>query len=93
MRGVHYYGLYQPSRRREHVEKTVEASKYSDQVRPVPPASRQERVRDALNGLELQCLECGGYVILEYIEYAGRRYEKKDKGPPRTQRGQLSLPM
>ena len=93
MRDVHYYGLYQPSRRREHVENTVKASKYCDQVRPIPPASRRERMREALNGLELQCLKCGSYVILEHIEYAGRRYEKKGKGPPGTDRGQLSLSM
>jgi len=91
MRDVHYYGLYQPSRRREHVENTVKASKYCDQVRPIPPASRRERMREALNGLELQCSECGSYVILEHIEYAGRRYEKKGKGPPGTDRRQLSL--
>jgi hypothetical protein len=91
MRDVHYYGLYQPSRRREHVEKTVKASKFSDQVRPVPAKSRRERMREALEGLELRCLECGAYVILEHIEYAGRRYEKKGKGPPGTDRRQLSL--
>jgi len=93
MRDVHYYGLYQPSRRRDHVEDAVKASKYRDQVRPVPAASRRERMLLALNGLELRCLECGSYVILEHIEYAGRRYENKGKGPPRTGRGQLSLSM
>ena len=92
MRNVHYYGLYQPSRRKKHVEDAVKASKYSDQVRPVPAKSRRERMREALESLELRCLECGSHVILEYIEYAGRRYEKKVKGPP-VGRGQLSLSM
>jgi predicted RNA-binding Zn-ribbon protein involved in translation (DUF1610 family) len=93
MRSVHYYGLYQPSRGKERVEDAVKASKFHDQVRPVPAASRRERMAKALNDLELQCLECGSYVILEHIEYAGRRYEKKVKGPPGSQRWQLSLSM
>lgn len=93
MRDVHYYGLYQPSRRRDHVEDAVKASKYADQVRPVPAVSRRERMAQALNDLELRCLECGSYVILEHIEYAGRRYEKKGKAPPGTDRRQLSLSM
>ena len=93
MRDVHYYGLYQPSRRKEHVENAVKASRYADQVRPVPALSRRERMIQALNDLELRCLECGSYVILEHIEYAGRRYEKKTKRPPGTDRGQLSLSM
>lgn len=70
MRDVHYYGLYQPSRRKKHVEDAVKASKYSDQVRPIPALSRRERMAQALNGLDLRCLECGSYVILEHIEYA-----------------------
>jgi hypothetical protein len=93
MRDVHYYGLYQPSRRRKHVEDAVNASKYHDQVRPVPAASRRERMIKALEDLELRCVECGSYVILEHIEYAGRRYEKKVKGPPGSQQWQLSLSM
>ena len=93
MRDVHYYGLYQPSRRRKHVEDAVKASKYADQIRPVPAKSRRERMREAFESLELRCLECGSHVILEYIEYAGRRYEKKVKGPPESRRGQLSLSM
>lgn len=93
MRGVHYYGLYQPSRRKKHVEDAVRASRYQDQVRPVSPLSRRERMIQALGELELRCLECGSYVILEHIEYAGRRYEKKAKGPPGIDAGQLSLPV
>ena len=93
MRDVHYYGLYQPSRRREHVEDAVNASNFHDQVRPVPAASRRERMVKALNDMELRCLECGSYVILEHIEYAGRRYEKKVKGPPGSRQWQLSLSM
>jgi len=93
MRDVHYYGLYQPSRRREHVEKTVKASRFGDQARPVPVLGRRERMIRALNDLGLRCLECGCHVILEHIEYAGRRYEKKVKGPPGTDRRQLSLSM
>ena len=93
MRDVHYYGLYQPSRRKKHVEDAVNASKYHDQMRPVPAASRRERMIKALEGLELRCLECGSYVTLEHIEYAGRCYEKKVKGPPGGQQWQLSLSM
>lgn len=93
MRDVHYYGLYQPSRRAKHVEEAVKASKYHDQVRPVPAASRRERMREALECLELRCLECGWYVILEHIEYAEKRYEKRVKGPPGSNRRQLPLPM
>ncbi len=91
MRSVHYYGLYQPSRSKKHVEAVVRASKFHDQARPYPALSRRERMMNALNGLELRCLECGSYVILEHIEYAGRRYEKRVKGPPK--RWQLSLSM
>lgn len=90
MRDVHYYGLYQPSRCRQHIEDVAKASKYHDQTRPVPAPSRRERMREALNDLDLRCLKCGGCVILEHIEYAGRRYEKA-KGPPGVTRGQLSL--
>ena len=93
MRDVHYYGLYHPSRRRKHVEDAVNASKYRDQVRPVRAASRRERMIQALEGLGLRCLECGSYVILEYIEYAERRYEKRVKGPPGVDRRQLPLPV
>lgn len=93
MRDVHYHGLYQPSRRRKHLEEAVEASKYGDQVRPHPVASRRERMMEALEGLGLRCLECGAYVILEHIEYAEKRYEKRVKGPPILDRRQLSLPV
>jgi hypothetical protein len=91
MRDVHYYGLYQPTRRAEHVEDAVRASKYHDQMRPIPTLGRRERMIQALGELELRCLECGSYVILEHIEYAGRRYAKKTKGPPKIDTGQLSL--
>jgi len=93
MRSVHYHGLYQPSRAKKHVEDVVKASKYRDQVRPVPAASRRERMIKALEELELRCLECGSYVILEDIEYAGRRYEKRVNGPPQAKQWQLSLSM
>jgi hypothetical protein len=94
MRDTGYYGLYHPRRRAEYVEDAVRASKYHDQMRPVPALSRRERMIQALGELELQCLECGSYVILEHIEYAGRRYAKKAKGPPKIiDTGQLSLSM
>jgi hypothetical protein len=93
MRSVHYYGLYQPSRRKEHVEAAVEASKFHDQVRPHPALSRRERMIKALCDLELKCIECGSHVILDHIEYAGRRYEKRTKGPPESRQWQLSLSM
>ena len=91
MRDVRYYGLYQPTRRVEHVEDAVRASKYHDQVRPVPALSRRERMIQALGELELRCLQCGSYVILDQIKYAGTRNEKKAKGPPNIDAGQLSL--
>ena len=68
-RDVHYHGLYQPSRRKKHVEAVCEASRYKDQVRPVPPLSRRERMLLALAEQELTCPHCGGRLRPESAQF------------------------
>ncbi len=92
-RDVHYYGLYQPSRRKEHVAKVAEASRYKDQVRPIPPLSRRERLINAMAGLELRCPACGGNLLFDYLQLPSKRYAKTSTGPPGKARPQLALPV
>lgn len=92
-RDVHYYGLYQPSRRKVHVAKVVAASRYGDQVRPVPPLSRRERMMLAWGALELRCPNCEGRLLIEKIQFARKRHASKSKGPPEQRAVQPSLPM
>ena len=92
-RDVHYYGLYQPSRRKQRTAEVAKASRYGDQVRPVMPKSRRERLAEALAGRFVVCPACGGPLVVETIQFPGKRHVTRSKGPPRRRGGQLSLPM
>lgn len=92
-RDVHYYGLYQPSRRKAHVASVVAASRYGDQVRPVPPLSRRERMMLALGALGMRCPQCEGRLLIDRIQFARKRHASKSKGPPEERAVQLSLPV
>lgn len=90
-RDVHYYGLYQPSRRKEHVAKVAEASRYQDQVRPIPPLSHRERLIQAMAGLEMRCPACGGHLLFDYLQLPSKRHAKTRAGPPAKASPQLVL--
>lgn len=96
-RDVHYYGLYQPSRRKEHVAKVAEASRYKDQVRPVAPLSRRERLIQAMAGLQLRCQKCGGQLLFDYLRLpeqpkrTSKHYAKTRTHPPSKASPQLAL--
>jgi hypothetical protein len=90
-RDVHYYGLYQPARRKAHAAAVAQASRYGDQVLPVPPRSRRERLVQALAGQELRCPDCGGYLEIDHVQFPRKHHAPPSKGPPSA--GQLSLSM
>ena len=95
-RDVHYYGLYQPARRKANVAKVVEASRYKDQVRPILPLSRRERLMNAMAGLELRCPSCGGNLVFDHLQLPRKRYVQTTTGPPSSTKAadaQLTLPM
>ena len=92
-RDVHYHGLYQPSRRKEHVAAVAKASHYGDQVRPVLPRSRLERMLLALAGQKLICPSCGGRLHVEYVQFRSDRHVSQSKGPPDRGSRQLRLPV
>lgn len=92
-RDVHYYGLYQPSRRKRHVTAVAKASGYGDQVCPVPALSRRERLGQAMAGWGLHCAACGGALVLEYVQFPRKRHATKRKAKTRQAGGQLSLRM
>jgi len=89
MRDVHYYGLYQPSRRRSRVAAVAQASRYGDQVRPALAMSRRQRLILALSSTPKQCPDCGGNFVFYELHLPAKRYEKKRHNPT----GQLSLRM
>jgi hypothetical protein len=91
-RDVHYYGLYQPARRKTHAAAVAKASRYGDQALPVAPLSRRERLLQALAGQELRCPDCGGYLEVEHVQFPRRRHASPCKDPP-PPTGQLSLPV
>jgi hypothetical protein len=94
MRDVHYFGLYQPSRRKKHTAAVVQASRYGDQVLPVLPLSRRERLLQALAGTAGQCPVCGGCLAVDHIEYPKKQHAPPIKGPPPSPAGSpLSLPL
>jgi len=89
MRDVHYYGLYQPARRKQHVEAVAQASKYGDQVRPALLLGRRERLIMALNTSPRQCPDCGGNLYFTELHLPSKRHATtKSKS-----RGQLTLRM
>lgn len=92
-RDEHYYGLYQPSRRKEHVIKVAEASRYKDQVRPIPPLSRRERLIQAMAGVDLRCPAFGGHLLFDHLELPRKRHAKTSTDPPAKASPQLSLSM
>ena len=95
-RDVHYYGLYQPARRKANVAKVVQASRYKDQVRPILPLSRRERLMNAMAGLELSCPECGGRLLFDDLQLPRKRNAQTTTGPPTKAKkndGRLTLSM
>jgi predicted RNA-binding Zn-ribbon protein involved in translation (DUF1610 family) len=90
-RSVFYFGLYQPARRRKNVDAVAKASRYTDQIRPVPLSGKQ-RLRIALSQMKTKCPDCGSnqYYIdelrLPEPAHVQRLQTKKETG-------QLSLRM
>jgi hypothetical protein len=66
-RNVHYFGLYQPSRRKVHTEAVVSASRFGEQVLPRPALSRWERLWRRLSEPQFSCPHCGGTLLLEIV--------------------------
>jgi hypothetical protein len=93
-RSVFYFGLYQPARRREHVEAVVKASRYKDQVRPVP-MSRKERLQIALSQMRTSCPECGSteYYTDEIRLPERAHVQRLQASEAKSKAGQLSLRM
>jgi hypothetical protein len=79
-RDVHYFGLYQPSRRKSHTEAVVSASRYGEQVLPRPLLSRWERLWRRLSQPQFACPHCGGTLCLEQV-FLGRYAH----APPKAQ--------
>ena len=89
MRDVHYYGLYQPARRKQHVEAVAQASKYGDQVRPGLMLSKRERLIMALAASPRQCPDCGGDLLFLELKLPSKTHATtKSKST-----GQLTLRM
>jgi hypothetical protein len=92
-RDVHYFGLYQPARRKAHLAAVVRASRYGDQVRPRPALSERERFLQALADRPLPCPACGGPLVVDHVQFPSTHHEKAlSRAPPRGT-GQLPLPM
>jgi hypothetical protein len=93
MRDVHYYGLYQPARRKQHATAVAQASRYGNQVLPVPGPSRRERLLQALEAAALRCPACGGCLKVDHVEFPRRRDAPANHSPPSRAGSQLSLPV
>jgi Putative transposase/Transposase zinc-binding domain len=92
-RDVHYYGLYQPARRKAHVAAVARASRYGDQVRPRPALSGRDRFLQALADQPLPCPACGAPLVVDQVQFPRASHEKaRPRSPPRGTR-QLSLPV
>jgi hypothetical protein len=93
MRDVHYYGLYQPARRKLHVDAVAKASRYSDQVRPALPISRRERLIIALSESPRKCPDCGGTLRFYelHLPTANQRHAKNQQTHDQRTPGQLAL--
>lgn len=91
MRDVHYYGLYQPARRKCHAAAVARASRYGDQALPVPGPSRRERLLRALEAAALRCPACGGCLKVDRVEFPRRHHAPPNHGPPSAAGGQLAL--
>ena len=79
-RNVHYFGLYQPSRRKVHTEAVVSASRFGEQVLPRPALSRWERLWRRLSEPQFSCPHCGGTLLLEIVFLGSYAH-----APPKTQ--------
>jgi hypothetical protein len=93
MRSVHYYGLYQPARRKRHAAAVAQASRYGEQALPVPAPSRRERLLQALGEAPLRCPACGGCLKVDQVQFPKRCHAPPSQSPPSAAGGQLSLPM
>jgi hypothetical protein len=91
VRDVHYYGLYQPARRKQHAAAVVKASRYGEQVLPVPPRSRRERLVAALAERAGGCPVCGGPLVVDHVQFPRRRHAPSINDPPATAGDTLSL--
>jgi hypothetical protein len=95
LRDVHYYGLYQPSRRKKHTSAVAAASRYGDQVRPSLPLNRRERLIAALSQAPRLCPSCGGNLNFQELRLpsaSGQRHVKKQRTRAKPT-GQLALRM
>jgi hypothetical protein len=82
MRDVHYYGLYQPSRRKKHTSDVAAASRYGDQVRPSLPLGRRERLIAALTQSPRQCPNCGGNLSFQELRLPSASCQSHVKKQP-----------
>jgi hypothetical protein len=92
-RDVHYYGLYQPARRKAHVAAVARASRYGDQVRPRPSLSGRDRFLQALADQPLACPACGAPLVVDQVQFPRSSHEKASPRSPPNGTGQLSLPV
>jgi len=92
-RDVHYYGLYQPARRKAHVAAVARASRYGDQVRPRPSLSGRDRFLQALADQPLPCPACGAPLVVDQVQFPRPCHEKASPRSPPGGAGQLSLPV
>src|SRR5712692_9446265 len=92
-RDVHYYGLYQPARRKVHLAAVVRASRYGDQVRPRPALPGRERFLQALADRPLPCPACGAPLVVDQVQFPRTHHDKASPRSPPSGTGQLSLPV
>lgn len=90
-RSVHYYGLYQPSRRKAAVAAVEQASLYGAQVRPKPALSNYERLLRVLREPAFPCPLCGGRLYLEQVCFRERAHAPPKSQEPVSETEQLSL--
>jgi Putative transposase/Transposase zinc-binding domain len=90
-RDVHYYGLYQPARRKAHVAAVARASRYGDRVRPRPSLSGRERFLQALAHQPRPCPACGAPLVVDQVQFPRSCHEKASPRSPPSGTGQLSL--
>jgi hypothetical protein len=92
-RDVHYYGLYQPSRRKRNVEAVAQASRYGDQVRPRPALSRRERLEAAMAELKLRCPKCDGRLAFQCVVLPREVHASQSRPHKQNTGAQLPLRM
>jgi hypothetical protein len=92
-RDVHYYGLYQPARRKAHVAAVARASRYGDQVRPRPALAPRDRFLPALADQPLPCPACGAPLVVDQVQFPRASHEKASPRSPPSGANQLPLPM